>query len=198
MREELKGLPAEIVETGHSGSAAIARDLGALGFGGRFLVFVDADVVVEANCIARLIGPIERGEAKATVGNYSKDVSGMSFASRYKQLHVARIYERRLGFVKNDYWTAVAASDANVFREVNGFDAGFRGACGKDGELGGRLTQNGYRILALPDAVGQHANALSVLKPVRNGWRKGLIAMRNHFRFDANISYNRHATRRDI
>jgi len=194
----LFGAPVEIVCTGGSGSAAVARNRGSLGFGGRFLVFIDADVVVDSLCLKRLLQPLQDGQAEATVGNYSKDVVGMSFASRYKQLYISRIYQRQSGYLRNDFWTAVSAMDAAVFNQLNGFDTHFRGAAGEDEELGIRLTRTGSRIQAVPEALGHHRNSLSVPNLLRNDWRKGRIAMDNYLHRDKSISDNRHATRRDM
>ncbi len=198
LHKVLFGTGVEIVFTGGSGSAAVARNRGAQGFGGTFLVFVDADVVVDPLCIAKLLKPLQDGRAEATMGNYSKDVQGMSFAAGYKQLYISRIYERRSGYVKNDFWSAMAAMDNHVFQCLSGFDPSFSGACGEDGELGGRMTRHGYSILAVPDAIGHHRKPLSVPQLLQNDWRKGLIAIRNYFRCNGSIGDNRHATRRDV
>jgi Glycosyltransferase like family 2 len=198
LHQILRGLPAEIIPTGGTGSAAVARNPGALDFEGDFLVFVDSDVMVDRFCIAKLLEPLKNRQAEATVGNYSQDVAGATFASRYKQLYISRIYGRRSGYLQNDYWTAAAAINAQVFRSLNGFDTGFPGACGEDGELGGRLTQGGYRIQAVSGAIANHRNNLSLWQLLRNDWRKGLIAMRNYLHFDGSISDNRHATPRDV
>jgi GT2 family glycosyltransferase len=198
LEKVLAGTGAEIVSTGGCGSAAMARNRGALGFTGKFLVFIDSDVLVDAHCIARLLEPLRNGEAEASMGNYSKDVAGMSFASRYKQLYISRIYDRRSGYVQNDFWSAMAAMDTAVFRQLNGFDPSFVGACGEDGELGGRLTRSGYRILPVPGALGNHRKPLSVPQLLRNDWRKGMIAIHNYFRCDGSLGDNRHATKRDI
>jgi GT2 family glycosyltransferase len=198
LSNKLSGTPVEIISTGGSGSAAVARNLGTEGFAGRFLVFVDADVVVDELCIEKLLEPLRDGLAEATVGNYSKEVAGMTFAARYKQLYIARVYERRSGYLHNEFWTAVGAIDAEVFRGLSGFDSAFKGACGEDSDLGVRLTKSGHRILAVPDAFGHHRNSLSLRQLLRNDWLKGLIAMRNYFSSDGSILDNRHATPRDI
>lgn len=196
--ELLRDLPVQILDSGRTGSAAAARNRGAAGFEGQSLVFIDADVVVDPYCIARLLEPLQKGLAEATVGNYSKNVAGTTFASRYKQLYISRIYERRSGYIQSDYWSAACAIHTRVFRKLNGFDEQFRGACGEDVELGQRMTRAGHRILAVPDAIGDHRNVLSPLQLIRNDWRKGLMTMRTHLHFDGSIVDNRHSTARDV
>jgi glycosyltransferase involved in cell wall biosynthesis len=194
----LSGMPVAIVGTGGSGSAAIARNTGVDGFPGKFIVFVDSDVLVDERCIEYLLAPLRSLRADATVGNYSKNVAGLPFASRYKQLYISRIYERRSGYLLNEFWTATGAVNAAAFHRLNGFDSRFTGAGGEDTELGGRLTTNGFRIMAVPEAVSDHRHAFSLWQLLRNDWRKGLLAMRCYFQRAGTLSHNRHATRRDI
>jgi glycosyltransferase involved in cell wall biosynthesis len=72
----LAGLPVTLVATGGSGSAAVARNRGAEGFMDGYLIFIDADVLVDSLCLERLLAPLIAGNAEATVGNYSSDVGG--------------------------------------------------------------------------------------------------------------------------
>jgi GT2 family glycosyltransferase len=194
----LAGLPAAVVCTGGSGSAARARNRGARGFDGRVLVFIDADVIVDRDCLQRLLAPIRDGRAEATIGNYAKNVSGLDFAASYKQLYTSRIYDRRHGYVRNDFWTAISAIDAAAFRSAGEFDASFRGANGEDADLGRRLTRRNQRVLAVPEALGQHRHPQTLRKIFENDWRKGVLAMRHGLRADVALSDNRHATRRDV
>src|SRR5262249_47803374 len=76
----LAGLPVVLIATDDCGSAAAARNRGAEWFTGRYLIFIDADVVVDPSCVERLLAPLIAGNAEATVGNYSREVDGLSFA----------------------------------------------------------------------------------------------------------------------
>jgi GT2 family glycosyltransferase len=198
LEKVLSGLPVSIISTGGSGSAACARNIGAGGFDGAYIVFVDSDVSVSEFCIDNLLRPMRNNQADATVGNYSRNVEGLPFASRYKQLYISRIYERRPGYLTNEFWTAAGAIDAAVFRGLNGFDSCFKGAGGEDTELGVRLTSNGYRILAVPEALSDHRHAITFGQLLKNDWRKGMLAMGCFFHSEGAIFHNRHATRRDI
>ncbi|AXC13524.1 glycosyl transferase [Acidisarcina polymorpha] len=198
LEEILSGLPAAILSTGGSGSAAVARNRGAEDFTGSFLVFIDADVLVDSRCIETLIEPLCSSSAEATVGNYSRNVRDLPFAARYKQLYISKIYQRRAGYLQNEFWTAIGAIDACVFRRMVGFDPRFKGAGGEDTDLGRRLTESGFRVLAVPAALGDHRHLLSLWQLLKNDWRKGLLAMENHFESDGSLSENRHATGRDM
>jgi cellulose synthase/poly-beta-1,6-N-acetylglucosamine synthase-like glycosyltransferase len=198
LQQALCGLCVSIVGTGGSGSAAIARNTGASGFHGDFIVFIDSDVVVDEWCIDHLLRPMRGHRAEATVGNYSKNVAGLPFASQYKQLYVSMVYERRSGYLRNEFWTATGAIDTAVFHCIGGFNQRFRGAGGEDTELGARLTNQGYRVLAVPEALGDHHHRMSMKQLLLNDWRKGLLAMGCFFESEGAITNNRHATRRDI
>jgi cellulose synthase/poly-beta-1,6-N-acetylglucosamine synthase-like glycosyltransferase len=192
----LAGLPITILSTRGSGSAAVARNRGAKGFAGRYMIFIDADVLVLPHCLERFLAPLRRGQADATVGNYSRDVAGLSFAARYKQLYIAHVHDRRRGYLKN-FWTAIGAIDARLFHAFGGFDTAFKGANGEDAELGYRLSEKGYRILAVSDALGQHRRLLTLRRIVLNDWRKGIGAMQHYYRSTGAMSDNYHATLRD-
>jgi GT2 family glycosyltransferase len=198
LEDTLLGLPVAIVRSGASGSAAIARNVGCEGFSDGILVFIDADVIVEPTCLPALIKPILDGDAAATIGNYSKDIAGLNFAAKYKQLYVSRIYDRRSGDLRNDYWTAVGAIDAAAFHALGGFDPQFKGACGEDGDLGLRLTAAGYRIAGVPEARARHRHPIGLRALFRNDWRKGLVALRAYERSGGALSENKHATARDV
>jgi glycosyltransferase involved in cell wall biosynthesis len=198
LTEALSKTSASIRRTGGSGSAAIARNTGAEDFDHGALVFIDSDVMVLPDTISRLVEPILGGQTDAVVGNYSKDVSGLSFAARYKQLYISHIYDRREGYLRNDFWTAIGAVDAEAFHALGGFDGRFLGACGEDGELGVRLTAAGKRILGIPGARGHHRHHLSFKNLVLNDWRKGRVALENRAAAKGALADNKHATGRDV
>jgi glycosyltransferase involved in cell wall biosynthesis len=179
-----------------AGSAAAARNRGAENCAAPTLIFIDADVIVEATCLERLIAPLRRGDAHASVGNYSHDVSGLNFGGRYKQLYIACINERRSPRL-NTFWTAIGAVDAGAFATVGGFDTAFKGANGEDAELGARLAERGFRIVPVADARGQHRHSVTLCQLAKNDWRKGMVAMRHYRETQGVLSDNCHATFRD-
>jgi GT2 family glycosyltransferase len=191
----LAGLPVTIVSA-FSGSAAAARNRGAEYCTAPCLVFVDADVLVEPSCLDRLIAPIRDGRADATVGNYSRNVAGLSFGGRYKQLYIACANERRRPYLYT-FWSAIGAVDARGFAAVGGFDTAFKGANGEDAELGARLSAKGFRIVPVANAKGQHRHSLTLRQLITNDWRKGIVAVRHYRRNNVALSDNCHATRRD-
>jgi GT2 family glycosyltransferase len=194
----LSDFPVTIKRTGGSGSAAVARNLGAAGFASGVLLFVDADVVVLPATLQLLLSPILEDNTDAAVGNYCPDVDGLSFAAKYKQLYISCVYDRRVGYLINDFWTAIGAIDAATFHDLGGFDPSVLGACGEDGELGVRISAAGRRVLGVPEAAGYHRRTLSLRGLIVNDWRKGLVALRNRAASKGSLSDNKHAGLRDI
>lgn len=179
-------------------SAAYARNEGASDFIEGIIIFIDSDVIVEKECLNRLIEPILAKDASATIGNYSKDVDGLNFAQSYKQLYIHHIYYQKNTFIQNDYWTAISAVDASAFHYLKGFNTAFQGANGEDQEFGIRLTKNDFRTTSVSNALGKHLNPYSVKKIIHNDFRKGMTAMSNSLGNQVPLNDNRHAKMRSI
>lgn len=194
----LKDYPVTVLKKDKNQSAAYARNEGAKGFLNGILVFIDSDVVCEKDCIENLIKPVHNNLCDATIGNYSKNIKGLSFSQKYKQLYINHIYSRDGSKIKNDFWTAICSVDAKVFNKLSGFNTNFKGANGEDQEFGIRLTKNGYNVLSVRNANGQHLNPYGILNIVRNDFRKGLTAVNNSLVNKVPFSDNRHSKTRDI
>jgi len=193
-----KGLSVRQLHSPVLNSAAAARNLGAAEHRYGILVFVDADVLVDEQSVRLLVNPILSGSADATVGNYSQDVQGLTFIQSYKQLHIATVYGRRDGYLRSEFWTALGAVRAEVFHQVGGFNLAFPGACGEDTELGQRLTEAGFRVLAVPKATAKHLHNFTLLKLVLNDLKKGTQTALTTLRHRNNLSDNRHAAQPEI
>lgn len=194
----LKNYPAIVLKKDEVHSAAYARNEGARGFLKGILVFIDSDVICEKNCIQHLVEPVKNGLCQATIGNYSKNLQGLSFSQKYKQLYIHHIYDRAGSNIKNDFWTAICSVDAGVFHSLNGFDSSFKGANGEDQEFGMRLTKNGHSVLSVKNAYGQHLNPYGIFNIIRNDLKKGLIAVKNSIDHQVPLSDNRHSKAGDI
>jgi len=194
----LKGYPVSVLKKDENQSAAYARNEGAKGFLNGILVFIDSDVVCEKDCIENLIKPVQNNLCNATIGNYSKNITGLNFSQKYKQLYINHVYSREGSYIKNDFWTAICSVDAKVFNKLSGFNTNFKGANGEDQEFGIRLTKNGYTVLSVRNANGQHLNPYGTLNIIRNDFRKGLIAVKNSLENKVPFSDNRHSKMRDI
>ncbi len=193
----LKKYPVKILRRHEASSAAYARNEGAKGFNSGLLVFIDSDVICENICIKQLIKPIKEGLCHATIGNYSKNLNGLTFSQKYKQLYLNHTYDRG-GTIRNDFWTAISSVDAEVFHKLNGFNSNFKGASGEDQEFGIRLTKNDFFVLPVKEAYGQHRNPYGVFNIIKNDFKKGVTAIQNSLDNEIPLSDNRHSKRTDI
>lgn len=194
----LKQLPIRIVHKSEYASAAYARNIGTEEFHEGILIFIDSDVIVQKECLNRLIRPIIDNEATASIGNYSKDVAGLNFAQSYKQLYIHHIYDQKNNFIQNDFWTAISAIKAKTFHKLKGFNINYKGANGEDQEFGIRLTKNEFKTINIPTAQGKHINPYTLRKIVQNDYRKGMTAMSNSLKNQVPLHNNRHAKRGSI
>jgi len=194
----LKSYPVTVLERDKCQSAAYARNEGAKGFSDGILIFIDSDVICERNCIIELIKPLQNGLCNATIGNYSGNYNGLSFSQKYKQLYINHIYSREGSNIKNDFWTAICSVDVKIFNNLKGFNTNFNGANGEDQEFGIRLTKNGYSVLSVNKANGQHLNPYGVHNIIRNDLKKGLMAVKNSLENKVPFSDNRHSKKQDI
>lgn len=197
LAQELSNFEVKCLSAQDFHSAAYARNCGAAGFVDGILVFIDHDVICEPGCIERLVVPIIVGQADGCIGNYSTSTQGLAFGQTYKQLYIHHIYSRKDGLARNDFWTAISAVAARVFHHLQGFDTRFMGANGEDQEFGIRLTQQGYKVLTVGSAMGQHLNPYTAWGIIKNDYKKGVRAVCNSLENAVPLSDNRHASNHD-
>ena len=143
---------------------AYARNRGAEAATGDVLVFVDADVVVHADTLARIEAVLlGEPEVAALFGSYDDDPPARSAASLYKNLlhhHVHQHGEREAG----TFWAGCGAVRRAVFLAAGGFDESYSRPSIEDIELGVRLAHRHLRPCGSLDTPDSPAGAL-VLGP---------------------------------
>jgi glycosyltransferase involved in cell wall biosynthesis len=192
----LAGLRVQVVNT-DARNAAIARNTGAAGFTGDILVFIDADVKLDAGAIPTLLKSILDGKADATFGNYSRNVAGLNFFQQYKQLYISRIYSRKHENLKYFFWTAIGAVKADVFREMGEFNPDLPGGIGEDIEFGQSLTRHDKTVIMVPNATGRHLKEYRFFSLVANDFKKGVSSVYLSLHNSVSVTSNPHATRID-
>jgi glycosyltransferase involved in cell wall biosynthesis len=178
--------------------AGAARNLGAAGFAGDILVFVDADVeVLNPNTIAILAEPVKSGAAHASVGRYSGSSRGNLFAT-YKHRYLAYTYGCKVGELTNTFWTALCAVNRRWFEILGGFKECYTGAGPEDIEFGIELTKQGGTLVAVPEARAHHLAPLNFLGLLANDLRKGTEDIYVHWIRKVPLTNNRHVALPDI
>lgn len=139
--------------------AAAARNAGAAMAAGEILFFVDADVLVRSDTIARIrrLFATEPTVA-AIVGSYDDAPADPHFHSQYRNLLHHYVHQSAAPELST-FWAGCGAVRREAFVAVGGFDEHFAGARVEDIELGYRLRRRGYRIRLVKDLQVKHLKA---------------------------------------
>jgi GT2 family glycosyltransferase len=150
-----------IVQRGPAGAGpAAARNAGVARSRGELLVFVDSDIEIHADALAR----IERRFAEdpgltAVFGAYDDDPAAAGFTSRFRNLLHHHVHASAAGPAET-FWSGLGAVRREAFEAVGGFDESrFPLASIEDVELGLRLRRQGERIVLDPEIRGRHLKA---------------------------------------
>lgn len=127
---------------------AAARNLGAREARGDVLLFVDADVLVRPDTVARVAERLRAEPGLAAVfGSYDDAPSASGFVSQYKNLFHHFTHQRAHTRAET-FWAGCGGVRREAFWRVGGFDEEtYREPSIEDIELGSRLRRAGYSIL---------------------------------------------------
>jgi len=145
---------------------ARARNRGATAASGDLLVFLDADVVVHPDTLAKMEARFrEQPDLAALFGSYDADSPSPGYVSRFKNLlhHFTHQTSFRAACT---FWSGCGAIRRETFIALGGFDESYLNPAVEDIELGMRLKQNGRRILLDPDVQVTHLKVWTFAKMV--------------------------------
>lgn len=152
--------------------AAWARNRGAERASGDVLVFVDADVVVHADALARMVAVFQGESApEALFGSYDDDPPHTDIPSRFKNLLHHYVHQRGKR-AASSFWTGCGAIRRATFLTVGGFDERYERSSIEDIELGVRLFRSGTRIRLCPEIQATHLKRWTLM----NLWRTDIFA----------------------
>jgi glycosyltransferase involved in cell wall biosynthesis len=160
--ELAQGLGAQVIRLsdGPRGPAR-ARNRGAAQASGEILLFLDADVAVHRDTLARLEAYFrEQPDLTALFGSYDVHPSP-GYVSRFKNLlhhftHQTSVREA------STFWAGCGAIRREAFVALEGFDEGYRSPAVEDIELGIRLKQSGHRVVLAPEVQVTHLKVWSL------------------------------------
>jgi hypothetical protein len=111
-------------------------------------VFVDADVRVQADTLARFARTFEdRPKVAAVIGSYDNCPPEANFISQYKNLFHHYVHQQNAGEATT-FWSGCGAMRRELFLSVGGFDEHrYRRPAIEDIELGTWLTAAGHLIV---------------------------------------------------
>jgi cellulose synthase/poly-beta-1,6-N-acetylglucosamine synthase-like glycosyltransferase len=144
-RIAIEGVPNLVRLDRRSGPAA-ARNAGAAWACGGILVFIDADVVVNPDTVARFEGTLDVTGADAVQACYTYPGGGANAATRFledfQEYKADGIRGDAIGTLRGGCF----AVRAELFRSVGGFDERFTEPSQEDTDLGWRIAKTGATI----------------------------------------------------
>jgi glycosyltransferase involved in cell wall biosynthesis len=143
----------------NSGPAA-ARNHGASHASGEVLLFVDSDVAVAADAVARVRKVLEANpDVSAVFGSYDMNPPYGGVVSRYKNL-LHHFVHQNAETEASTFWAGCGAVRRVAFHAVGGFDHHrFRKPSIEDIDFGYRLRRAGHRVILDKTIQGTHLKA---------------------------------------
>jgi GT2 family glycosyltransferase len=162
-----------VVDAPPGASPAAARNRGALETDCDLVAFVDADVVVDSEALARLRDRLAADpELTAVFGSYDDSPPAPGTVSRFRNLLHHHVHTSSPGPAET-FWAGLGAVRRDAFLAVGGFDAErFPEPSVEDIELGIRLRRAGERIVLDPSIRGTHLKRWSLRSMVDTDLRR--------------------------
>jgi GT2 family glycosyltransferase len=139
---------ARLLSTGGRKGPACARNIGARATKADLLFFIDSDVCVEPNTIARVCSAFEQDpELTALMGSYDDEPESPDFVSQYRNLMHHYVHQRGRERATT-FWSGCGAIRRDAFLRFSGFnETQFARPAIEDIELGYRLSANGCKTI---------------------------------------------------
>jgi glycosyltransferase involved in cell wall biosynthesis len=146
----------QLLRSAQRGGPGAARNIGATQARGKYLWFVDSDVVLAPDA-ARVLGTLLSGEQpQAVIGSYDDAPGAHNFLSQYKNL-VHAYYHHRGRRRASTFWSGCGAVRRDLFVRLGGFDAKrYPYPSIEDIELGYRIIGAHGAIVLEPALQGKH------------------------------------------
>ena len=145
-----------IRNTGPSRGPGHGRNVAARKARSDLLLFVDADVVIHADCLEKLVAEMQAQGAFAAFGSYDNRPGSTRVAGLYANLRHHFVHQHSAREAST-FWSGVGLIERRTFLELGGYDESlFAHPSIEDVELGMRLKHAGLRIRLVPEAQAQH------------------------------------------
>lgn len=176
----VRRFPDVILLTQHNRGPAAARNLGAKHAQGDLILFTDSDCEAPPDWISQMVAPMHDPNVIGAKGAYltrQSSVVAQFIQAEYEEKY--RIMARRESIDFIDTYAAAYRKD--VFQKYGGFDEEYLGA--EDAEFSYRLSQDGLRMIFVPNAIVYHLFTVRIRTFLRKKYHNG------YWRF---ITINRH------
>lgn len=144
----------KIIRMDRQQGAAHARNQGAKAARGNILLFIDSDVTIYSDTLAKVAEAFSvNPNISALFGSYDDQPWNSNFLSQYKNLFHHYIHQTSQEDATT-FWTGCGAIKKEVFLKIGGFNEQCRMM--EDIELGYKLKASNYKILLLKHLVVTH------------------------------------------
>jgi GT2 family glycosyltransferase len=181
--------PVRVVPSGGRVGPAKARNIGATEAAGDIVFFIDSDVMVRPDTIARLVERFEQDDVDGLVGVQATEMRYRDLASQYKNLWMRWTYVRQTGDVPLFYTTA-AAIRRGAFLRSGGFDEGYANPSLEDTAYGQKLARLGIRVRVEPGLEVEHVKRYSLGGLLRTDYARAVSLTRLKLRAPAELGRN--------
>jgi glycosyltransferase involved in cell wall biosynthesis len=146
--EIARKMGARVLALPRQSGPAAARNYGADEARGDILLFVDSDVVVQRETVARLVDDfIKNPDIAAVFGSYDDSPASPDFLSQFRNLFHHFIHQHSHKEAKT-FWAGCGAIYREIFYKLQGFNQlRYPQPSIEDIELGLRMWKSGYLIL---------------------------------------------------
>ena len=181
--------PVRVVPSSGRVGPAAARNLGARAAEGDVLFFIDSDVMVRPDTVARVAACFERGEVEGVIGVQAADMRHRDLVSQYKNIWMRWTYVRKTGDVPLFYTTA-AAIHRDAFLRAGGFDQGYATPNVEDTAFGQRLAHLGIKVQVDPELEVEHVKRYSLAGLLRTDYMRAVSLTRLKLRERQDLARN--------
>jgi glycosyltransferase involved in cell wall biosynthesis len=155
---------AQVVRSPERRGPGYVRNLGMAAAEGDVFWFVDADVVVHPEAVARIRKAFADPQVVAVFGSYDDRPAGQDFGSQYKNL-VHHHYHQNSNPEASTFWSGCGAVRRDALDGVGGFDAEiFTIPAMEDVDLGYRLRRAGGLIRLDREMLSTHLKIWPILE----------------------------------
>lgn len=162
-----RGFGAKVMQTGRRSGPAFARNLGAREAQGEVLFFIDADVCVYPQTLARVRANFEEDpDLTGVIGSYDDQPESQDFLSLYRNLMHCYVHHRSRRAACT-FWSGCGAIRKSAFQEYAGFDESYDRPAIEDIELGYRLARDKKKMLLDTSILVKHLKRWSFFGLIR-------------------------------